>query len=61
MYFMLENAQVECYNGINISFEDYFMIKICNLNKVYKSKKRKKHRALKDISTVLPDTGLVFV
>lgn len=61
MYFMLENAQVECYNGIKISFEDYFMIKICNLNKVYKSKKRKKHRALKDISTVLPDAGLVFV
>ncbi len=61
MYFMLENAQVECYNGINISFEDYFMIKICNLNKVYKSKKRKKHHALKDISTILPDAGLVFV
>ena len=37
------------------------MINIESLNKIYKSKKRKKHHALKDISMILPDAGLVFV
>ncbi|MBO7275544.1 MAG: ATP-binding cassette domain-containing protein, partial [Clostridia bacterium] len=37
------------------------MIKITELNKVYKSKKRKKCHALMDISITLPDNGLVFV
>ena len=37
------------------------MIVIDSLNKIYKSKKRKKHHALKDVSVVLPDEGLVFV
>lgn len=37
------------------------MIKIDSLNKIYKSKKRKKHHALKNISMILPDAGLVFV
>lgn len=37
------------------------MIKISNLSKVYKSKKRKKCYALNRINLTLPDTGLVFV
>ncbi len=37
------------------------MIKIIALTKVYRSKKRKKCQALKDVTLTLPDTGLVFV
>ena len=37
------------------------MIEITHLNKIYKSKKRKKCHALKDINLTLPDNGLVFV
>ena len=37
------------------------MIQISNLNKFYKSRRRKMHHALKDIHLVLPDKGLVFV
>ena len=37
------------------------MIKISNLNKIYKSKKRSKCHALKNINLTLPDTGLIFV
>ncbi|MBR4955064.1 MAG: ATP-binding cassette domain-containing protein, partial [Clostridia bacterium] len=37
------------------------MIKIKNLTKIYKSKKRKRHTALCDISLTLPDSGLIFV
>ena len=37
------------------------MIKITSLNKIYKSKKRKKCHALNDINLTLPDAGLVFV
>ena len=37
------------------------MIKITSLNKIYKSKKRRKCHALKDINLTLPDSGLVFV
>ncbi len=37
------------------------MIEISHLNKIYKSKKRKKCHALKDIHLTLPDNGLVFV
>lgn len=37
------------------------MIKIKSLNKIYKSKKRKKCHALKNVELTLPDTGLVFV
>lgn len=37
------------------------MIEISHLNKIYKSKKRKKCHALKDINLTLPDSGLVFV
>ena len=37
------------------------MIRISNLNKIYKSKKRSKCHALKNINLNLPDTGLVFV
>ena len=37
------------------------MIKITSLNKIYKSKKRKKCHALQDINLTLPDAGLVFV
>ena len=37
------------------------MIEIKNLNKVYRSKKRKKCHALKNVNLTLPDTGLVFV
>ena len=37
------------------------MIKITSLSKVYKSKRRKKCRALDNINLTLPDTGLVFV
>ena len=37
------------------------MIKITSLNKIYKSKKRKRCHALSDINLTLPDTGLVFV
>ena len=37
------------------------MIVISQLNKIYKSKKRKKCHALKDINLILPDNGLVFV
>lgn len=37
------------------------MIEIAHLNKIYKSKKRKKCHALKDINLTLPDNGLVFV
>ena len=37
------------------------MIKITNLNKVYKSKKKSECHAIKDISLTLPDSGLVFV
>ncbi len=37
------------------------MIKITSLNKTYKSRKRRKCRALNDISLTLPDSGLVFV
>ena len=37
------------------------MIKITSLNKIYKSKKRKRCHALNDINLTLPDTGLVFV
>ena len=37
------------------------MIKISHLNKIYKSKKRRKCHALNDINLTLPDTGLVFV
>lgn len=36
------------------------MIKITSLNKIYKSKKRKRCFALNDINLTLPDTGLVF-
>ena len=37
------------------------MIEIKNLNKIYRSKKRKKCHALKNVNLTLPDTGLVFV
>ena len=37
------------------------MINITSLNKIYKSKKRGKSHALKNINLSLPDTGLVFV
>ena len=37
------------------------MIEIKHLNKIYKSKKRKKCHALCDINLTFPDTGLVFV
>ena len=37
------------------------MIRITNLSKIYKSKRRKKSCALNNISLTLPDTGLVFV
>ena len=37
------------------------MIKISHLNKIYKSKKRRKCHALNDINLTLPGTGLVFV
>ncbi len=37
------------------------MIKITSLNKIYKSKKRKRGFALNDINLTLPDEGLVFV
>ncbi len=37
------------------------MISITSLNKIYKSKKRRKCHALKDINLTLPDNGLVFV
>ena len=37
------------------------MIEIKGLNKIYKSKKRKKCHALNDIALAFPDTGLVFV
>lgn len=37
------------------------MIKIERLNKIYTSRKRKNHQALKDINLTLPDHGLVFV
>ena len=37
------------------------MIEIKNLNKIYRSKKRKKCHALKDINLTLPDNGLVFI
>lgn len=37
------------------------MIKIRSLNKIYKSKKRSKCHALRDINLSLDDTGLVFV
>lgn len=37
------------------------MIQITQLNKIYKTKKRKNSHALKDITITLPDTGLVFV
>lgn len=37
------------------------MIKITSLNKIYRSKKRKKCHALNDINLTLPDAGLVFV
>ena len=37
------------------------MIKITSLNKVYKSKKRKRCFALNDVNLNLPDAGLVFV
>ena len=37
------------------------MIKISDLNKIYKSKKRKKCHALHNINLTLPDSGLVFV
>ena len=37
------------------------MIKITSLNKVYKSKKRKRCFALNDVNLTLPDAGLVFV
>ena len=37
------------------------MINITALNKIYRSKKRKKCHALKDINLTLPDAGFVFV
>lgn len=37
------------------------MIKISSLNKIYKSKNKQIHPALKDINLVLPDNGLVFL
>ena len=37
------------------------MIKITSLTKIYKSKRRRKCRALSNINLTLPDTGLVFV
>lgn len=37
------------------------MIKITSLNKIYRSKKRRKCHALNDINLTLPDAGLVFV
>ena len=37
------------------------MIKILSLCKIYKSKKRKKCYALKDVTLTLPNSGLVFV
>ena len=37
------------------------MIKISNLTKVYRSKKRKSCRAIDDISLTLPDSGFIFV
>ena len=37
------------------------MIKIENLTKIYKSKKRKKVKALDNINLTLPNNGLVFV
>ena len=37
------------------------MINISSLNKIYRSKKRKKCHALKNINLLLSDTGLVFV
>ena len=37
------------------------MIRITDLNKIYKSRKRKQCHALKGINLNLPDTGFVFV
>lgn len=37
------------------------MIEIKGLNKIYKSKKRKKCHALNGIDLTFPDTGFVFV
>lgn len=37
------------------------MIKIKDLKKVYKSKKKNECVALSNINLVLPDTGLVFI
>jgi ABC-type lipoprotein export system ATPase subunit len=37
------------------------MIKITNLTKIYKSKKRRSCRALDNINLTLPDSGLIFV
>ena len=37
------------------------MIRISSLNKIYKSKRRKKCHALNNINLTLPDAGLVFV
>lgn len=37
------------------------MIKICNLTKIYNSKKSSRHKALNNISFTLPDKGITFV
>lgn len=37
------------------------MIKINNLCKIYKSKRKNKCKALDNINLTLPDTGLVFI
>ena len=44
-----------------ITLKEIVMIKISNLNKIYKSKKRSRCHALKDINLILPDSGLIFV
>ena len=37
------------------------MIKICNVTKIYNSKKKKQHKALNNISFTIPSFGMVFV
>lgn len=37
------------------------MIKLINLNKIYKSKRRDQHHALKDVTLTLPNTGFIFI
>lgn len=54
------NISVKLCN-LHLFDEGIIMIEITALNKIYKSHKRKKCHALKDINLTLPDTGFVFV